>query len=178
MGLLDIATVPAFRRLTLVAALVAFAGLPAAPALAQQAAAIPATNAKERPGEAELLTLFTHYVMVDRRDLAASYAQELLDRNLSNLDFVKLVESGKGGDPSKIDQAITRALRIQELQDQASKLYKAFETGKLERARDANEIAANIQALTGPIAGKLLAQAALGGDVHPLAPFRMGRLFR
>jgi glycine/D-amino acid oxidase-like deaminating enzyme len=29
----------------------------------------------------------------------------------------------------------------------------------------------------GLIFGKLLAQAALGGDVHPLAPFRLGRLF-
>ncbi len=30
----------------------------------------------------------------------------------------------------------------------------------------------------GLIFGKLLAQAALGGDVHPLAPFRLGRLSR
>lgn len=161
MGLLDIATVSAFRRLTIAAAIVAFAGLAAAPAFAQQAAAIPAGDARQRPDEAELLTLFAHYVMVDRRDLASSYAQELLDRNLSNLDIVKLIESGKGGDAGKIDQALTRALRIKELQEPASKLYKAFEKGKLERARDANEISQNIQALTGPIAGKLLAQARL-----------------
>lgn len=97
MGLLDVAIVPAFRPITLAVALAAFAGAANAPAHAQSAAATPATEARARPESAELLTLFVHYVMVDRRDLAAAYAQELLDRNLTNADWVKLIESGRGG---------------------------------------------------------------------------------
>lgn len=165
MRLSDVAIVPAVRCVTLAACLVAFAGLAVAPAVAQNAAAstpaVAAGDARQRPENAELLTLFVHYVMVDRRDLAASYAQELLDKNLTNLEWVALFESGKSGEFARIDQALTRALRIKELEGPASKIYKAFETGKLERARDANEITKSIQALTGPIAGKLMAQARL-----------------
>ena len=85
VGLLDISIVPAFRRLSVAAALAGMAGLAISPVLAQNAAAAaPAGEARQRPADSELLTLFVHYVMVDRRDLAASYAQELLDRGLTN----------------------------------------------------------------------------------------------
>lgn len=162
MGLLDISIVPAFRRLSVAAALAGMAGLAISPVLAQNAAAAaPAGEARQRPAESELLTLFVHYVMVDRRDLAASYAQELLDRGLTNAAWVELIESGKGGDAGRIDQALTRAIRIKELEGPASQIFTAFEKGKLERARDPEEIARSIEALTGPIAGKLMAQARL-----------------
>jgi cell division protein FtsL len=162
VGLLDIAIVPNIRRMTLVATLVACAGFAVTPSSAQNAAAAKPAEGRERPGNSELLTLFVHYVMVDRRDLAASYSQELLDRGLTNKEWVVLIESGKAsGDAARVDQALTRAMRIKELEGPASKIFKAFEQGKLERARDAKEIAESIKALTGPIAGKLMAQARL-----------------
>lgn len=161
MVLLDISIVPAFRRLSVAAALAGMAGLAVAPTYAQNAAAAPAAESRQRPSDGELLTLFVHYVMVDRRDLAASYAQELLDRGLSNAAWVELIESGKGGDAGRIDQALSRAMRIKELEAQASQIYATLEKGKLERARNPDEVAKSIQALTGPIAGKLMAQARL-----------------
>jgi HEAT repeat protein len=162
VGLLDISIVPAFRRLSVAAALAGMAGLAITPVLAQNAAAsTPAGEARQRPADSELLTLFVHYVMVDRRDLAASYAQELLDRGLTNAAWVELIESGKGGEAGRIDQALTRAIRIKELEAPASQIYAAFEKGKLERARNPEEVAKSIEALTGPIAGKLMAQSRL-----------------
>lgn len=114
--------------------------------------------AKARPEPKELLELFVHYALIDNRALAASFGQELLDRKLTNAEFVSLVESG---DPARFEQAIGRAMKAKELDAVVGPIAKAFEDGKLERSRDPGEIGRNIQALTGPLRGKLIAQGRL-----------------
>ncbi len=170
MRILDAGIVPSPRTIT-TAALLALAGL-CSPASAQDGPRVakadapagspaPASPAVSRPENAELLALFLHYCMIDNHELAAANGQELLDRKLSNADFVTLVESAKGGDMARFEQAVARAIRITDLEPVASKILKSYETGKLERSRDPSEIASSIKALTGAIRGKLEAQQRL-----------------
>lgn len=186
MRILDAGIVPSTRSLS-AATLLALAGL-CLPALAQDgpkvakadaagnaAAAAPAPGAS-RPDSAELLALFLHYCMIDNHELAAANGQELIDRKLTNAEFVKLVETSKGSDVARFEQAVARAIRIADLQPVAAKILKSYEAGKLERSRDPAEISASIKALTGPIRGKLEAQQRLKHAGEYAMPQLLGAL--
>jgi HEAT repeat protein len=139
----------------LLAAVVGAAGL-AVPAVAQPASSSAADDAqKETQGE---LRDFIHYVRIDRADLAAGMWRKLKARGLSDADFVALVES-TGVQP--FEDAVSRGLGIPALQDTAAEMSRSYEQGKRARARDPQEIAKNIAALTGTMRGRLMAQERL-----------------
>jgi len=116
--------------------------------------------AGERPASAQLLNDFMHYVMVDRYDLAEAMGKELLDRKVPGPELVAMIESG---DVTRFVGSCQRAMRDQRLEDVASGLLKAFEGGKLARARDPIEIQKNIEMLAGTVRGRLLARERLIG---------------
>jgi hypothetical protein len=108
-----------------------------------------------RPDEKELL-----YTLIDQKPVALSLGTELINRKLTGTQFVLLVE-GAQEETGKFDRVVARAMKSAELETVAGQMMKLYETGKLERARKPDEIAANIKALTGSIRGKLLARQRL-----------------
>ncbi|MFN0011197.1 MAG: hypothetical protein ACKVS8_06075 [Phycisphaerales bacterium] len=156
------------------AALVAvLAGSTAAAAFA---AMQPAKDAKE----AELVRDFVHYVRIDRTDLAKSYGEALLRRlappfgpataeeAMTLADFVAVVE--QGGEVQRFEEAAARGQRIGDLEVVAAKLLKAFETGKLEQARNPDEVTRNIGFLTGEQRARLIARERLAFAGEYAAP--------
>lgn len=117
-----------------------------------------AQAAGEQQTPTQLLNDYLHYVKIDRYDLAQAMAQELLNRKLPPQEFVSLVEAG---DVSNFTSTNYRAMREPRLEPLAAVLLKTYETGKLSRARDAEEIERNIQALTSTIRGRLIARERL-----------------
>lgn len=153
---------PSLSRAAAVALILA-AGV-AASALAQNAvaadkdtdkkqSAAPATPAKE------LLADFMHFVLVDNLQVAAARGQELLDRKLPPIDFVNLVEGT--GEMAKFEDAVGRAIRLDQTQAVAAGLHRALEAGQLARARNPEQIALNIKALTSTVRAKLQAKERL-----------------
>jgi hypothetical protein len=106
----------------------------------------------------ELLDDFMHYVVIANYDYASAKGQELLARNIKNTDFVKLVESG---DVNKFIETTQRAIQNVQAQPTAAALLKAYDTGILDRARDATQITKNIQDLLGNARTRALAQERL-----------------
>lgn len=144
-------------KAALLLALVAGAGLPVA--LAQNAGAAPAAGAaQDRPSDAALLANYLHFVMIDNHELAENYGMELLGRGLSAADFVKLVETGE---TERFLSVTRRATRVERLKDISNAFLALHQTGLLDRARDPDEIARNIQLLAGNLRGRLLAQERL-----------------
>lgn len=142
-------------KAALLLALVAGAGLPVA--IAQNAGAAPAAT-QDRPSDPALLANFLHFVMIDNHELAENYGMELLGRGLPAADFVKLVETG---DSDRFLSVTRRATRVERLKDISNAFLALHQTGLLDRARDPDEIARNIQLLTGNLRGRLLAQERL-----------------
>jgi DNA-binding phage protein len=139
----------------------ALSASPAAWAKEQTSDAAGVAAQASRPTDAQLLDDFAHYVQVARHDLAESVGAELLAREVSAKDFAALVEAG---DVRRFESAAQRALKFannQGLQQVAAKLLKQFELGLLARARDPEQIAKNIQNLTGNLRAKLLGRNGL-----------------
>ncbi|CAG0974559.1 hypothetical protein PHYC_01433 [Phycisphaerales bacterium] len=144
-----------FARMTIAALAAAVGGLSPL-ALAQPAT--PEAKAQEADRQ-RLLSDFVHYVRIQRYDLAQAMAQSIRDLKLSDREFVDLVE--RSGDLGRVEDAWQRAMRVPELQDAAAFMTHAFNSGKLGRARDPQEIGKSIEALTGTLRGKLLARERL-----------------
>lgn len=108
--------------------------------------------------DAELLVDFIHYTRIARHDLAAASGQELLNRKIAGPDFVTLVEAN---DASRFDTSVRQALRVASLEPIAAGLLKEYETGRLSRARNPEEVQRNIALLTGTLRGRLLGKARL-----------------
>jgi hypothetical protein len=132
-------------------------GLVALAALLMTAGA--ALGQAQAPTNEELLRDFIHFTRIDRTDVAQALGKELLTRGLKPADFVKMVEGT--GELARFEETIGRAMRRSDLESVAGDLLKQFERGKLERARDPEEIKANIAALTGAVRGRLMAQERL-----------------
>lgn len=126
---------------------------PAAPA---PAAAAPAAN---KVSDAELLRDFIHYVKVARYDVAGAMGDELLRRKISPADFVTLVETGD--ELGRFEDAVGRAMKVGEIEATAGSLSKLYQTGKVAKARNPDEISKNIAMLVGPVRGKILARERL-----------------
>ncbi|MBS0191758.1 MAG: HEAT repeat domain-containing protein [Phycisphaerales bacterium] len=131
-----------------------------------RASAQPATpaDAKSEQGikaaaDVDLLKDFIHFTRIARYDVAGSVGRELLSRNISPKDFVKLVDGS--GESARFDETVGRAMRVSALEQLAGAMYKQYETGRLEAARDPKEIAENISKLTGTVQGRIRASARL-----------------
>lgn len=123
---------------------------PAAPAAPKGAAKsdAPADERAQRTKDTEMLGDFIHYVLIDRRDLAKSMAQGLIDRNMDPREFMRIVDSPRIG-YNRFITAASRAARQGDLADVAGQLMRLYEQGKLGQARDQESIAANIKLLAG-----------------------------
>lgn len=107
----------------------------------------------------ELLKDFIHYVRIDRPDLARGVGEELLSLGLTGPQFVDLVEAS--GEADRFQQAAPKGMRMGDLEGTASALIRLYERGRLERARLPDEIARNIDLLTGTARGRILARERL-----------------
>lgn len=114
-------------------------------------------GAKSR--DAELLEDFVHYVLVARTELAHSAAQALVDSSIEDAALYTLVD--EMGIQKRLDDALVRAARIAELEEVAGELHKRLNKGRIDMARDPNEIARHIQNLIGTPRGRLMAESAL-----------------
>ncbi|MEQ9095687.1 MAG: HEAT repeat domain-containing protein [Phycisphaerales bacterium] len=123
----------------------------AAPAVAQ--------DGPDRLTDRQLLDEFIHFVFIDRDDVAADYAAQLLGRSIDPREFVDLVENA--GLEDRFDRAVSEAIRSGLAESQAAALRKLYSEGRLQRARDPQEIAENIAMLTGPLRGRLIAKDRL-----------------
>jgi hypothetical protein len=138
----------------------------ALPALAQQAgrpgAAPEAQTAAAREQaskQAELLRDFNHFTRINRADVAAGYAQQLLASGISPTQFVQLVESVEGEE--RFLNSISRAMQMAELEEAAATLIKMYERGRMERVRAPEEITRNIGLLGGVQRARMLGRERL-----------------
>ncbi len=104
--------------------------------------------AGREPTNEQLLEDFTHNTLIDNPALAAQWGDALLAKKLDPKEFVKLVESSRGG-VSKFERAIIQGLRYRDLEMTAGKLLRLFEDGKRAVVRDPEAIAKSIADLTG-----------------------------
>lgn len=117
------------------------------------------TGQETKSKEAELLEDFVHYVLVARPELAHSAAQALVESSISDADLYMLVDDMGIG--KRIDDALVRAARIAELEEIAGMLQSRLNKGRIDMARDPEEIARHIQNLVGTPRGRLMAETAL-----------------
>ncbi|MCC6910034.1 MAG: hypothetical protein IT430_19035 [Phycisphaerales bacterium] len=109
--------------------------------------------------EAELLEDFIHYTLVARPDLAHSAAQALIESSVTDAELYQLVdEMGIG---KRLDDALVRAARNAELEEIAGQLQGRLNKGRIDMARDPEEIARHIKNLVGTSRGRLMAEQAL-----------------
>jgi len=108
----------------------------------------------------QLLADFLHYVLIRKDDLANADANALLQRNLSAVDFVGLVEDSRDG-VNRFEDVVRRAIATPSLEGSAAALWRLYEDGKRGRSRDPDEVAQNIAMLDGPARGRMLARERL-----------------
>lgn len=113
--------------------------------------------AADGPKDSELLRDFVHYIKIDRADLAKNFGEALLRRlapplgsaegegALTLSQFVELVEAA-GSD--RFSDAAATGTKNPEVESVAGKLQQAFSQGKLEQARDPQQITRHIAMLT------------------------------
>ncbi len=123
---------------------------PAAPPAASTVAA--------RPTPQQLVEDFIHYTRIARFDLAKASLEEALLANPTNAEVVAMVEAG---DVGRFEETIQRAIRVASLEATAGRFYRAYEDGRLERARSPEQIAQAIKDLTGTTRGRMLARERL-----------------
>lgn len=105
--------------------------------------------------EVQLLSDFIHYVNIDNYKLAQAFGNELLSRKVAARDFVTKVVEGSD-QVERFDAASAKAQRVSDVASIASELMALYEKGKLELARDPDEIAKSIKMLTGNARGRVL----------------------
>ncbi|MFG0274022.1 MAG: hypothetical protein ACF8QF_03085 [Phycisphaerales bacterium] len=117
-------------------------------------------QAQNQPTREQLLSDFNHYVLIRNDDLALANARALLERGMEPVEFVALIEDS-GREAERFEDAIRRAMVVPALEGVSGDLFKMFEQGKLDRARDPNQIAQNIQFLIQNPRARLLAAERL-----------------
>jgi CheY-like chemotaxis protein len=107
----------------------------------------------------QLLRDFIHFVRINNPEVAAGMGRQLLGRNLTPPDFVDLVE--RSGELGRFEETIARSMRIPEVEPVAGALLKLYESGKLQRVRNPDDVARNIQLLKGNMRAQMLARERL-----------------
>ncbi len=102
---------------------------------------------------------FIFYVNVHQADAAAGTALEILAQGLTPREMLELVE--ESGIQDELDEALNKALRRSEIEPLAAKIVTMLGDGRLQRARDPNEIERNIKGLTGGLRERLYARERL-----------------
>lgn len=114
----------------------------------------------QQPSSASLLDDFRHYVITRQDEMAQAAGIALLNKALAPDEFVGLVEDSRFG-VDGFDNAIRRGLFIDSLESIASQLEQLYEQGRRDKARNPDEIAANISLLAGNQRGRILATQRL-----------------
>lgn len=117
-------------------------------------------QAVSQPTAEQLLTDFIHYVKIDQKELALSHARAILNRGLTPVEFMGLVEDSPQL-MDRFDDAVRQAMRDAALEEVAAALYRLYNQGRLERARDPNEISRNIALLGETQRARMLARERL-----------------
>ncbi|HED53763.1 MAG TPA: hypothetical protein ENJ00_06140 [Phycisphaerales bacterium] len=102
---------------------------------------------------------FIFYVNVHQPDAAVATAEELLGRGLTPRELLDRVEASNL--QGELDEALGKALRNEALEPTAGRILTMLNTGRLQRARDPNEIEKNIKSLTGGLRERLYARERL-----------------
>lgn len=145
--------------LSLSLVLIAGTGL-ALPVSTSQAASInQQPDAEIQSERIELLRDFIHFVKIARFDVAADLGTRLIETGISSEEFVDLVEDSR--EQSRFEEAIAAGLRVPVLEPIAAELESMFRDGKLDRARNPEEIARNIALLTEGLRARTLARERL-----------------
>src|SRR5262249_1507657 len=107
-------------------------------------------------------------------DLAVAKGQELLGRNLSDAEFVKVIEAKGTEGLTRFTQYTQRAMQSQDpqLQATAGAISKKYEAGMLGRARDPDHVKKNIKDLMGNMLTRDLARNRL----HEAGEYAMAQL--
>jgi hypothetical protein len=150
------------RNLTgLSLSLLAFAGagiaLPVSSAAGGFAMAQPESDVETQ--RQELLRDFIHFVKIARFDVASDLGTRLVETGISSAEFVDLVEGSR--EQQRFEEAIAAGLRVPVLEPVAAQLESMFRDGKLDRARNPQEIARNIELLTSGLRARTLARERL-----------------
>lgn len=122
--------------------------------------------------DAQNLSDFVHYIRIARYDLAKAFGLSLLDKmpqpignaeagkaTMTFAQFASLVDMGN--EAGRFSETVLRGARVAELEGTADRLIKAYEQGKLEQARDPEEIRKNIELLTGTQRQRVFARERL-----------------
>ncbi|MBL4590398.1 MAG: hypothetical protein JKY96_00410, partial [Phycisphaerales bacterium] len=132
------------------------AGMLTAPSVAI-AQSQPTTDQQEQ--QLVLLRDFIHFVKISRYDVAADLGRQLLAEGLDPEEFVDLVEGSR--ERERFEQAVAAAMRVPVLEPAAAEMDRLFRDGKLARARNPEEIAHNIELLTGGLRARQLGRQRL-----------------
>ncbi len=101
---------------------------------------------------------FIHYVKIARYDVAKDFGYLIIDADVSPEAFVDAIESGRFQDQTdRFRDAVGLALQVDdfpELAEVAASLEELFEDGKLQRARNPDEVTRNIEMLTANMRGR------------------------
>lgn len=149
------------RPIARLCALCAVAGpitLLSAPAVAQSAEEQAALD-EQQERRLTLLKDFIHFVKIARFDVAADLGRQLIEEGLAPQDFVDLVENSR--ELSRFQEAVAAAMRVPVLEPIAAQLDAMYRDGKLDRARDPEEIARNIGLLDGGLRARQLGRERL-----------------
>lgn len=114
---------------------------------------------EQEKSNSELLEDFEHFMLIANYELAQDVGGELMNRGLTPVEFVDLVEATRN--MNRYEQALARALNVGELEDLASLMERTYRQGKLDRARDPAEISKSIKMLTGTLRQQQIAHDRL-----------------
>lgn len=98
--------------------------------------------------QSEQLSDFLHFVLIARYDVALGLGQELIRAKIEPRAFADLVEKSKDG-VGRFQDTVARAMRVPELEATAGALLRLYENGKLNRARDPEQVTEAIRLLGG-----------------------------
>lgn len=145
--------------LTFSIVLLAGSGLPLSTSTAQAATTFTQPETDAQAQRLELLRDFIHFVKIARFDVAADLGKRLMDTGITDEEFVDLVEQSR--EQQRFEEAIAAGLRVPVLEPIAAQLESMFREGKLDRARNPDEIARNIGLLTEGLRARTLARERL-----------------
>ncbi len=135
----------ATSRISCLSLAVLAGGLVCVPVLPGFSSVAMAQHDAEEKTELELLRDFAHFVRLGAYDVAEGIAGELLDRGLTDIEFVDLVEDSRERD--RFDEAVASAMRAPQLEELAAEMDRKYRGGKLARARMPDEVTRNINFL-------------------------------
>lgn len=125
---------------------------------------------------AEQLRDFIHFIRIDRADAAAGVGRALLDKKIKPSDFVDLVE--RSGEQQRFENSAGKALQQPVLEPIAAQLLKLYDTGKLERVRNPEEIRRHIEMLKGVQRAKMIARDRLAAAGEYAMPQMLDALLK